>query len=72
MFVLEIILGFIAESTGLIADSMDMFADAAVYSISLYAVGKAVSLQRKAARMSGNMQMPQAFFSLAEDIRTVF
>ena len=69
MFVGEIILGFIAQSTGLIADAMDMFADAAVYGVSLYAVGKAVSLQKKAARMSGYMQIALALFALAEVIR---
>ena len=69
MFVFEIILGFIAQSTGLIADSMDMFADAAVYGVSLYAVGKAVALQHKAARMSGFMQMFLAAFALFEVVR---
>lgn len=69
MFVFEIILGFLAQSTGLIADSMDMFADAAVYGVSLYAVGKSLQLQHKAARMSGYMQMILAAFALIEVIR---
>lgn len=69
MFVFEIILGFIAQSTGLIADSMDMFADAAVYGVSLYAVGKAIGLQHKAARLSGFMQMFLAAFAFFEVIR---
>lgn len=69
MFVFEIVLGFLAQSTGLIADSMDMFADAAVYGVSLYAVGKAVLLQHKAARLSGYMQMFLAAFALIEVIR---
>lgn len=72
MFALELVMGFIAQSTGLIADSMDMFADAAVYSISLYAVGKVVSLQKKAARFSGYMQMALALFALAEVLRRYF
>jgi len=69
MFVFEIILGFMAQSTGLIADSMDMFADAAVYGVSLYAVGKSVLLQHKAARLSGFMQMFLAAFALFEVVR---
>ena len=69
MFVSEIILGFIAQSTGLIADAMDMFADAAVYAVSLYAVGKAVTLQKKAAKTSGYMQIALALFALLEVIR---
>ena len=37
MFVAEFVAGVIAQSTGLIADSLDMLADAAVYCVSLYA-----------------------------------
>tara|TARA_B110001454_G_scaffold219192_1_gene251170 strand:- start:55474 stop:56322 length:849 start_codon:yes stop_codon:yes gene_type:complete len=69
MFVFEIILGVIAQSTGLIADSMDMFADAAVYGVSLYAVGKSIVLQDKAARLSGYAQMFLAAFALIEVVR---
>ncbi len=57
MFVTELVLGWFAQSTGLIADSLDMFADAAVYAISLYAVGKGVSDQVKAAQISGYLQV---------------
>ena len=35
MFVVEVVLGWLAESTGLIADSLDMLADAGVYGLSL-------------------------------------
>lgn len=72
MFVFEIVLGFIAQSTGLIADSMVMFADAAVYGVSLYAVGKSVLLQHKAARMSGYTQMALAAFAVFEVARRFF
>jgi len=57
MFVTELVLGWLAQSTGLIADSLDMFADAAVYGISLYAVGKGVLLQAKSAQISGFLQV---------------
>ncbi|WP_226667527.1 cation transporter [Microbulbifer aggregans] len=57
MFVAELILGWIAQSTGLIADSLDMLADAAVYGLSLYAVGKGGLKQAKAARISGYLQI---------------
>ena len=46
MFVFELIVGLIAQSTGLIADSLDMFADAAVYGLALYAVGRAAALKK--------------------------
>ena len=66
MFVVEIVAGWFAESTGLIADSLDMFADAAVYTVSLYAVGRAATMQARAARISGWLQVILAFGALAE------
>lgn len=69
MFVVEIAAGWIAQSTGLIADSLDMFADAAVYGVSLYAVGKAASVKAVAARMSGYLQLLLALGALFEVAR---
>ena len=69
MFVVEIILGIIAQSMGLISDSLDMFADAAVYSLSLYAVGKSLQMKQKAARMSGYIQILLVLIALSEVIR---
>jgi cation transport ATPase len=69
MFVVEIAAGWLAQSTGLIADSLDMFADAAVYAVSLYAVGKAGSVQSAAARMSGYLQLLLALGALSEVAR---
>jgi len=57
MFFVEITLGIISESTALIADSMDMLADAIVYGIGLYAVGKEVFVKIKAAHISGIFQI---------------
>ena len=57
MFFIEIALGIISESTALIADSLDMLADAAVYGIGLYAVGKAAIVKIKAAYISGIFQV---------------
>ncbi len=56
MFVVEIILGWFAESTALIADSIDMFADAVVYGIGLYVVGRTALAKAKAALVSGYFQ----------------
>ncbi len=72
MFVLEIVMGLIAQSAGLLADSLDMLADAAVYGISLYAVGRAHSLQMTAARLSGYMQLLLALGALGEVVRRFF
>lgn len=57
MFVVEIGLGVFAESTALIADSLDMLADAAVYGIGFYAVGRAASEKNRAASISGMLQI---------------
>ncbi len=69
MFVAELTLGWIAQSTGLIADSLDMFADASVYAISLYAVGKAQIYKTRSARLSGYLQICLALLVLADVLR---
>jgi Co/Zn/Cd efflux system component len=57
MFFVEIIAGWLAQSAGLIADALDMFADAAVYGVALYAVGKAASNKLKAAKLAGVVEL---------------
>ena len=57
MFLVEIVLGILSDSTALIADSMDMLADATVYGIGLYAVGRAAIVKIKAAHISGIFQI---------------
>lgn len=69
MFAIEFGVGIVAQSTGLIADSLDMFADAAVYGASLYAVGKAAQLKLKVAHFSGWLQIVLALGVLTEVIR---
>jgi len=69
MFLAELILGWLAESTGLIADSLDMLADAGVYGLSLYAVGKGIQHQAKAANISGILQIILGVGVLLEVLR---
>lgn len=69
MFFVELVLGLVAQSTGLIADSLDMFADAAVYGLSLYAVGKAASMKLRAAHLAGWLQLLLALGALSEVVR---
>jgi len=57
MFIAEIIAGIIGDSTALIADSLDMLADATVYAIGLYAVGRSLLVKAKAAHISGIFQI---------------
>ncbi|MGH1348811.1 MAG: cation transporter [Nannocystales bacterium] len=69
MFVAELGLGFLAQSTGLISDSLDMLADAMVYGLSLVAVGRALADQKRAARLSGWLQALLAAGAFAEVAR---
>lgn len=69
MFVVEIVVGWWAQSTGLIADSLDMFADAAVYGVALYAVGHSAQMKLRAAHFSGWLQVILALGALSEVVR---
>lgn len=69
MFVAELLAGLFAQSAGLIGDSLDMFADAAVYGVALYAVGRGVHLQMRAAKLAGLLQLVLAVGLLAEVVR---
>lgn len=72
MFVFEIGLGWYAQSTGLIADSLDMLADAIVYAIGLYAIGKSLKHKANAALISGYFQGMLGFIIIIDIIRRVF
>ncbi len=69
MFAVEFAAGWWAESTGLLADSLDMFADAAVYGVALYAVGHSAAAKVKAAHFSGWLQLILALVALTEVAR---
>jgi cation diffusion facilitator family transporter len=53
MFVLGIAAGLWAQSTGLMADALDMLADASAYTLALMAVTRSAAFKRYAARWSG-------------------
>lgn len=56
LFLVEVVAGWLAQSTGLIADSLDMLADAFVYGLALWAVGRASAAKLRAAHASGLLQ----------------
>ena len=72
MFVFELALGLLAQSTGLIADSLDMLADASVYTMSLYAVGKSEVLKNRSATFSGITQILLALLVLGDVLRRFY
>ncbi len=67
--VVELTAGLIAKSMGLLADSLDMGADAAVYALSLAAVGRPVRRKKRLAATSGYVQLGVAAAGLAEVVR---
>ena len=69
MFATELTVGVIAQSTGLIADSLDMLADASVYGLALFVVGKSARYQLNAAHLSGVLQFALAIGVLIEVAR---
>jgi len=69
MFVIEMGIGLFADSTALIADSLDMLADAVVYGIALYAIGKSLLHKANAARISGFFQMALGLLIIIDIVR---
>ena len=53
MFVVGLAAGLWAQSTGLMADALDMLADASAYTLALMAVTRTAAFKRYAARWSG-------------------
>ena len=68
-FVGELTVGVVSGSMGLIADALDMGADAGVYALSLAAVGTAAARKKALARTSGFVQLALAAIGLVEVVR---
>ena len=70
MFVIEIFAAWFAQSTALMADSLDLFADAVIYSLALLPL--VCSIHRKqlqVAHLSGWIQVILALSALSEVLR---
>lgn len=68
-FILELITGFVSNSMGLVADSLDMLADSIVYGLALFAVGGTITLKKNIAKSAGYFQLALALFGFIEVIR---
>jgi len=68
-FVGELTAGLVSRSMGLVADALDMGADAGVYALSLLAVGATSGRKNGLARTSGYLQFLLAGIGLAEVVR---
>lgn len=69
MFVGELAMAWLAQSAGLLADSLDMFADAAVYGLALHAVGRSARARTRTAHAAGWLQAALAVGALGEVLR---
>ena len=68
-FIFEMTTGLLSRSMGLVADSLDMLADAFVYGLSLMAVGGSILMKKRTARIAGILQFLLALSGFAEVIR---
>jgi len=68
-FLIEIVTGFISNSMGLVADSLDMLADGIVYGLALIAVGGTISLKKNIAKAAGFFQIILALLGFIEVVR---
>ena len=66
MFVVEVVAGWAADSMGLVADGLDMGADAAVYLLALLAIGAPAARKLSAARFAGRVQLALALLAMLE------
>ncbi|WP_066342315.1 cation transporter [Azohydromonas lata] len=64
--------GIWASSTAVVGAALDNLADASVYALSLYAVGRAVAIKVRAARLSGWLLIALAIMLFVEVLRRFF
>ncbi|MCL1601412.1 MAG: cation transporter, partial [Actinomycetia bacterium] len=72
LFVAEFAAGIVSNSMGLLADSIDMLADASVYGLSIIAVGGTMVRKKRLAATSGYLQLALAVVGLVEVVRRFF
>ena len=68
MFFVGIIGWYFAHSTGLLADSFDMLADASGYAVTFFAIDRSKDFQKNAARWNGVMLIFLGFAVIGEII----
>jgi cation diffusion facilitator family transporter len=68
LFIVEAIAGFLAHSTALLADSLDMFGDSLVYGFTLYVLWRSAESKAMAAMLKGTIMAVFGFGVLIEAI----
>jgi hypothetical protein len=62
MFIVGLVAGLLGQSSSLIADALDMLADASAYAIALGAIGRSTRFKAGAATLSGSCSCCLAFW----------
>jgi len=55
MFIVGVVAGLVGQTSSLIADALDMLADASAYAIALGAIGRSTRFKAGAATLSGSL-----------------
>lgn len=71
MFMLEVWQGLKADSTSLIADSMDFLSDSFSYGITLYVLSKALSTRAKASLLKASLMLLLAAGALGQGLHNL-
>src|SRR5512139_2976747 len=69
MAVIEGVTGLRAESTGLLADALDMLSDAGAYGVGLLAIGRSLLFKARTATVNGSLVLLLGAGVLAEVVR---
>ena len=69
MFVVGLVVGFLAESTGVLADALDMGTDAISYALALAAITRSAKFKSNAARWTGGVLLVLGAAIVADVIR---
>lgn len=69
MFLVEFISGWLARSTALLGDSLDMFGDASVYALTLYALHRSERMRAGAALAKGALMLLFGLVVIGEAVR---
>jgi len=72
MFLVEFVAGWIAGSTALLGDSLDMFGDASVYAITLFVLNRGPRARAGAALLKGAFMLLFGLVVIAEALRRLW
>ncbi|MDZ7791059.1 MAG: cation transporter [Xanthomonadales bacterium] len=69
MFLFEFVSGWLARSTALLGDSLDMFGDASVYALTLYALHRSERMRAGAALAKGALMLVFGLVVIGDAVR---